>query len=316
VHEWVPDGRWLALNRAAGATLNVVLAACLAWFVAALVLIVPSDSPALTAVRTSAILGSLVEARPPEGRVGVVVLRSGLVPGVNGPLVLAEPVSLAAAKAPSVLAARASVLQVRSTACDKELAGTGWVAGPGVILTNAHVVAGSRRSFLAGGPGYDGAPATVTAFDPVDDIAALVLDDPGVPLPPVLPLVARVQHGESGAVIGFPQGGEQQVIPARIDRVASYDVEPLGGGAPVAAPVLALRAAVEPGDSGGPILSLDGSVLGMVVAKGIGQRVDAAYGVASSDLLRAVADGARRVPVSAGACLTDAEYTTPAGSIR
>lgn len=310
VEELLSLGQWRVVDRAGGALLNMFIVACIAWFVAALATIVPGDSPALSTMRSSAVFGSLVEAVPPQGALGVLVLRSGLVPGVNGPLVLAEEPAESSASAPGVVAARASVLQVRSTACNKMVKGTGWVAGPGIIVTNAHVVAGSRKSFLAGGPSFEGAPSTVTAFDPINDIAVLVLDQGDAVLPAALRIVSRVQHGEPAAVIGFPNGGEQVVVPARIDRVADYDVEPLGGGTAQPARILAFRADVEPGNSGGPVVAEDGSVLGLVVAKGLGQRVEAAYGVASSDLLRVVSDGARRVAASTGRCLEEADLTT------
>jgi S1-C subfamily serine protease len=307
------DARALrTLDRVGGALVAVAVAACVGWFVAAVASISPGDSPALGAMRSSAVFGSLVEAVPPEGPLGAVVLRSGLIPALNGPIVLAEPPDPASAEAPAVLAARSSVLQVRSTACDRIVTGTGWVAGGGIVVTNAHVVAGTAKSFLAGGPRYEGVAATVTAFDPINDIAVLVVDDPvqAQRLPPALRVVPRVQHGEPGAVIGFPRGGEQRVSPARVDRVASYQVEPLGGGAPVSASVLAFRAEVEPGNSGGPLVAEDGSVLGLVVAKALGQRNPAAYGVPSIDLLRTVASGAARQPVDTGRCLTDADLTT------
>jgi S1-C subfamily serine protease len=262
-------------------------------------------------MRSSAVFGALVEAVPPQGPLGVVVLRSGLVPALNGPLVLAEEPDPASATTPAVLAARASVLQVRSTACERIVTGTGWVAGNGLVVTNAHVVAGTKRSFLSGGPTYHGAAATVTAFDAVNDIAVLALD-PGqsARLPAALRIVQRVEHGEPGAVIGFPKGGQQTAEPARIDRVAPYDVEPLTGGTAVAANILAFRAKVQPGNSGGPVVAEDGSVLGVVVAKALGQRTEAAYGVPSSDLLKVIAQGASRIPASTGRCLEPEELTT------
>ncbi|MCW2928192.1 MAG: MarP family serine protease [Thermoleophilia bacterium] len=314
VDELFSDERAAIANRVGGAVVAVMVAVCLGWFVAALAEIVPSESATMRALRGSATLGTLVDAVPPQGSLGALVLRSGLAPSVNGPLVLAEVPDPAAAAAPGVLAARSRVLQVRSTACDSIVTGTGWVAGAGIVVTNAHVVAGSKQSFLAGGPSYQGAKAVVTAFDPINDVAVLTLS-PGTTqvLPAPLPVVARVRHGESAAVIGYPLGGEQKIVPARVDRVASFDVEPLGGGAPQVAPIFALRADVLPGNSGGPVVALDGSVLGLIVAKGLGQRIDAAYGVASRDLLPIIAEGSRRIPVSTGGCLEESDLITEKG---
>lgn len=298
-------------DKVGGMVVNTFVAATIGWFVAALASIAPGDSPTLSAMRSSAVFGALVEAVPPQGALGVVVLRSGLVPALNGPLVLAEDPDPASATKPEVLEARRSVLQVRSTACNRIVTGTGWVAGPGIVVTNAHVVAGSRKSFLSGGPQYTGAAATVTAFDPINDIAVLVLDaGQNAQLPPVLRIVQRVQHGEPAAVIGFPLGGLQTAEAARIDRVASFDVEPLTGGATSPANILAFRAKVQPGNSGGPVVAEDGTVLGLVVAQALGQRTEAAYGVPSADLLKAIAAGSSRVPAATGRCLEESELTT------
>lgn len=306
VEQLVGEGSRQVVDRAGGALLNFGIAIAVAWFVAALMAIVPGSSPAIERMRSSVVLGSLVSAVPPEGDLGVLVLRSGLVPSVNGPLILAEPPEPVSATLPAVLAAEASVLQVRSTACDQIVTGTGWVAGPGIVVTNAHVVAGTRRSFLAGGPEFAGAPARVTAFDPVNDVAVLVLEAGSARLPEPLPIVPRVRHGERAAVIGFPEGGRRQVVAARIDRVATYEVDRIDGTEGGSAQVLALRAKVEPGNSGGPIVAEDGSVLGLVVSKALGQRTEGAYGVASADLLRVVAEGAARRSVETGPCLRDA----------
>jgi S1-C subfamily serine protease len=104
-------------------------------------------------------------------------------------------------------------------------------------------------------------------------------------------------------VIGFPFGRAQRVVPARVDRVVDDEVTPIRGGPSQAARVFAFRGDVEPGNSGGPVLDLQGRVLAIVVAKGIGQRVDAGYGVAAADLGGILAQGARRLPVSTGDCI-------------
>lgn len=290
-------------DRLAGAVVNVTYAMVVAWFVGAVASIVPGESSALNAVRSSASLGALVETVPPQGSLGVLVLRSGLVPGLNGPLVLAEPPDPLSATTPAVLAARSSVLQVRGTACGRIVTGTAWVAAPGLLLTNAHVVSGHQQTYLAGGPRFDGLKATVTAYDPLNDIAVLV-PERDLQLPP-LPLATTVRHGQAAAVVGFPRGGEQSVVPARIDRVAPYELQPLHGGTLQEARVLAFRADIAPGNSGGPIVSEDGHALGMVVAEAVGQRVDAAYGVASEQLRPLLAAGSRREPVQTGPCLSE-----------
>jgi S1-C subfamily serine protease len=273
--------------------------------------VAPADSPILASVRSSGILGLLTQGVPPNGTLGSIVLRAGVVPSLNGPIVLADEPLPEYATTPGVLAAQPSVLQVAGEACGSIITGTGWVAGPGLIVTNAHVVAGQRETTLSGGPGYEGFRATVTAFDPVNDVAVLTAD--GQALPPAIPLNRAWKHGQPAAVIGFPRGGIRRVMPARIDRVARWPTEPLGGGKQVDAPILAFRAEVQHGNSGGPVLAEDGTALGLVVAKGLGQRIEAAYGVASADLQPILVQGAHRQPVSTGPCLTPEDEITGGG---
>lgn len=288
------------LDRSIGVCINLVLAIVFAWYIAAIASVVPGDSKGLESVRSAAIMNALVERVPPQGTLGSLVLRSGFLPAINGPLVIAEAPDQTFASAPAVLAARASVVQVRGVACNQLVTGTAWVVGSGLLLTNAHVVAGETQTAIAGGPSLQGALATVTAFDPVHDVAVLAIDRQ---LPPALPLAPVAPHGTPAAVIGFPFGNDQRIIPARIDRVAEFDTEPLTGGPEQPTRVLAFRGDVEPGNSGGPVLDLQGRVLGIVVAKGLGQRVDAGYGVSASDLGSIINEGARRRAVSTGACI-------------
>lgn len=289
------------LDRVGGAVSALVCSIALAWFIGAVASVAPADSGVLRAVRASAMLGALSQAVPPNGSLGAVVLRSGLVPSLNGPLVLAAEPDPASARTPGVLAAQASVLQVTGEACGKVVTGTAWVAGPGLVVTNAHVVAGQRETRLSGGPQYEGFPAQVTAFDAAHDVAVLTAD--GQALPPIIPLADAITHGQPAAVIGFPRGGIRRIVPARIDRIATWDTEPVGGGSPAPVPVLAFRAEVQHGNSGGPVLDEQGRALGLVVAKGLGQRIEAAYGIGSADLRPILVTGARRVPADTGPCI-------------
>lgn len=289
-------------DRIGGVVVASGAALFLAWLIGAVASITPADSAILRAVRSSTLLSTLGDVVPANSSFGAVVLRSGLVPSLNGPLVLAEPPDDASTRTPGVLRAQQSVLQVSGEACGVRVTGTAWVAGPGLIVTNAHVVSGQLETYLSGGPEYEGFPARVTAFDPVADVAVLTAE--GHALPPAIPIsLGEVRHGQRAAVIGFPKGGIRRIVPARMDRVATWSVDPVGGGAPVPTPVLAFRAEVQHGNSGGPILAEDGSALGLVVAKGLGQRIEAAYGVAARDLHAILTRGAARQPVSTGPCI-------------
>src|SRR5262249_17030046 len=106
---------------------------------------------------------------------------------------------------------RASIVRVSGRACDQIQDGSGWIAAPGVVITNAHVVAGEHATSVtdADGRGHD---ATVVEFDPKRDIAVLSAPDLSAP---ALSLV-QGHAGAVGAVYGHPGGGALVVSPARI----------------------------------------------------------------------------------------------------
>ncbi|MBC7461354.1 MAG: trypsin-like peptidase domain-containing protein [Thermoleophilia bacterium] len=287
-------------DRVVGFAINLGLALVFAWYIAAIALVVPGTSKGLESVRAASLMNVIVEQVPPQGTLGALVLRSGFLPAINGPIVIAEAPEDAFARAPAVIAARRSVVQVRGIACNQLVTGTAWVVGPGLLMTNAHVVAGEVQTAIAGGPSLQGSYATVTAFDPVNDLAILSIDRQ---LPAALPLAPVAPHGTPAAVIGFPFGQEQQVVAARVDRIADFQAEPITGGPSQPARIFAFRGDVEPGNSGGPVIDLQGRVLAIVVAKGLGQRVDAGYGVSASDFGRIIAEGSDRRAVSTGECL-------------
>lgn len=293
------------VDRSLGAALNVGVAVVMAWFIAAVASVLPSDAAVVSAVRGSVVGRALVGGLPPQGSLGTVVLRSGLVPGLNGPLVLAEAPDPASVRSPGVAAAARSVLFVQGVACDELVTGSAWVGAPGLLVTNAHVVAGQGSTYVATGPDERPVLARVTAFDPIDDVAVLAVDDPVIAQLPALPLAREIVHGSSAAVIGFPRGGPRRTTPARVDRVGRYTTHPVGDGPLTEVPVLAVRGRVQAGNSGGPIVAADGRVVGLVVATGLGQRVEVIYGVAASDVAPVLAEGARRAQVPTGRCLDE-----------
>src|SRR5690606_6585419 len=122
------------------------------------------------------------------------------------------PPSPAAARDPDVRAAAASVVRVRGSACGLGVEGSGWVAAPELVVTNAHVVAGQKDTVVIGGDGAQH-EVRVLAYVPRNDLA--VLRAPGLAAAP-LALVERPRRGTAGAVIGYPAGGPLTVRPARL----------------------------------------------------------------------------------------------------
>ena len=134
--------------------------------------------------------------------------------------------------------------------------GSGWIVRPGLVVTNAHVVAGidAPRVDRRGGRGYE---ARVVSFDAHNDVA--ILRVPGLQGRPLV----RVDptRGEPGALLGFPENGPYRVIPVRMGRKAKIGSRDAYGRIELARSIVALRGDVKPGNSGGPVVSRDGGVL-------------------------------------------------------
>ena len=193
-------------------------------------------------------------------------------------------------------AVRASVVKVTGHACHQIQEGSGWVAAPGVVVTNAHVVAGERAATVedAAGGAHD---ARIVAFDPVRDLA--VLDVDGFAAPPLLLATGAV--GDEGAVYGHPGGGPLQMSPARVGEeilAVGTDIYRTGSSK---RHVYVLAAALAPGDSGGPLVDTRGDVIGVAFA------IDPAnagtsYALTTAEV-RAVLPTAGTSPVDTGGCL-------------
>ncbi|MCX6502630.1 MAG: MarP family serine protease [Microbacterium sp.] len=166
---------------------------------------------------------------------------------------------------PALNAAAQSVARVAGTAfaCGQNLTGTGFVIAEDRVVTNAHVVAGVRDPVveLPGRPAQDG---TIVYFDPVDDLAVIAVDvqDAGV-----LPLSEVLAVGDSGVIDGYPNGGPFTTGEAVVRSAGSAQVPDIYDRATAAREIYALQATVQPGNSGGPLLTRDGRVAGVVFAR-------------------------------------------------
>jgi S1-C subfamily serine protease len=174
--------------------------------------------------------------------------------------------------------------------------GSGWVAAPGVVVTNAHVVAGEQDTtvLLRGqGPGLG---AEAIAFVPHDDVA--ILRVPGLQAP-ALRLAASPAVGTSGAILGFPLDGPFDVRPGRLGVTREVIAQDAYGRGPVRRSITTFRGTVRPGNSGGPVVGTDGRVLTTVFA-GAKSAARSGYGVPNQVVSRAVQTTSGSV--STGAC--------------
>jgi S1-C subfamily serine protease len=154
-----------------------------------------------------------------------------------------------------------SVVRIEGQACDEIQQGSGFVAGPGLVVTNAHVVAGERTTsvFTTDGRRFD---ATVIAFDPRVDLAVLRVASDG------LPALSRstAQVDDTGAVFGHPRGGALREAPARIAQEINARGTDIYRTASTERDVFVLAARLQPGDSGGPLVDQRGRVVGVAFA--------------------------------------------------
>lgn len=200
---------------------------------------------------------------------------------------------------PDVVDAQSSVLKVRGTnACGSGLEGSGFLYSEGRLMTNAHVVAGVRQPEVELGDGTS-VTATVVHYDPDIDVAVLALDDADLPHL-VFDLEAGPQDGV--AIVGYPQDGPYDVQAGRIrseQRLRSPDIY---GEGTVIREVFSLRGLVRAGNSGGPILSSEGDVVGLVFAASVTDR-DTGYALTADQVAESAARGlTAQEAVGTGAC--------------
>lgn len=293
-----------------GAVATVLAVSMLVWFLAGAVR-GGAQTPLARAVGTSRIISTIdrfVPAQTARLFAGFQsVLDSEGFPRVfDG--VRAEPIAPIAPPNPQlavgagVLRAAGSVVKITGVAssCNREQEGSGWVVAPGRVVSNAHVVAGTNLEHVrvqGVGRSYD---AQVVIFDPKRDLS--VLSVPGLPARAVT-LGASLSRSGGAVVAGFPLNGPYELDPARVRDVIIATGADIYGTPGVVRQVYSLDARVQPGNSGGPLLSPSGQVVGIVFARSLDD-TNTGYAL-TLDEARPVLDAAEgsSAPVSTGACV-------------
>jgi S1-C subfamily serine protease len=282
------------VDGAGGALLIAALALGLAWMFGAVALHAPGAGELRRDVQRSLILGRLNELLPPSGPIINALNRVDPRPSVNGPAPSVPPPSKGVVNDPDVNAAGNSVVKVLGTACGLGVEGSGWMAVPGLVVTNAHVVAGEDDTSVVTRNGLH-VGATPVHYDPSNDLAVLRVP---LNLPP-LQVVRGPKAGTNGAVLGFPENGPFRLAAARLgstQRVISQDSY---GRGPVTREMTSLRGTVISGNSGGPLVDLHGRVLTTVFAATTSGQAGG-YGVPNDVVTQALSQSNN--PVSTGAC--------------
>jgi S1-C subfamily serine protease len=298
-------GRWTSRADAiGGAVVATVVAAIAMWFIALTLSNVPL-SPFSRAVNSSSVLRTIdtYAPRPPAALAQLrgLLNRSGFPeafatlrpPAVSGP----PP---EAAKNPEVLRAANATLQIQSRGCGGVLFGSGFPVAGDLVITNAHVVAGSRRHEVITNKGIR-APASVVYFDPRRDLALLSVPDLSVR--PLRLAGAAARRGQEAVVIGYPSGGLQKVIGARVvQRVQPEAPDIYARPQEGRRDIYVLHAKVRKGVSGGPVVDLRGRPIGVVFAASTVEPTEG-YALTNAEVRRALDrnKGSRR-PVSVGGC--------------
>jgi S1-C subfamily serine protease len=283
-----------AVDGALGAVLTACVGLPIAWVLGALAL---QSAPDIRRdVQRSAILRQLNAVLPPTGPLLNTLRALDLLPRIDGPEARVSAPRQGITRDPDIAAARPSVVKILGSACGVGVEGSGWVARPGVVVTNAHVVAGQDDTRILPGGREPGLDAQAIHFDPRNDLA--VLRVPGLDAP-ALDVAADPPPGTSAAILGFPLNGPYDVRAGRLGQTREVVSQDAYGRGPVRRRIVAMRGAVRSGNSGGPMVDGRGRVVATIFAASTsGPR--GGYGVPNAVVRSALADA--RAPVSTGPC--------------
>jgi S1-C subfamily serine protease len=282
-----------------GALLLAAFAIGIVWVGAAAITQSRANKELRREIQASFVVHQLNALLPPSAGVLDALSRIDPVPQINGPAPNVPAPDSAIAGDPDVQRATQSTVRVVGSACGYGIEGSGWVANPGIVVTNAHVVAGETDTavqMLGNGPQTLAQPIW---FDSKNDLAILYV--PGLLAPP-LELVTDTEKGTSGAIIGYPLNGPLDVQPARIGATTTVVSDDIYGAGPVTRRMTTFRGIVRHGNSGGPIVDDAGRVRTTVFAAKSDSDNTRGYGVPGQQIAQALARADINRPVSTGNC--------------
>jgi S1-C subfamily serine protease len=295
-----------------GVAVQLVVVLVAAWLLATPLTSSAGQPNLAAAVRGSRVLGQVNDYAPEwlktvPKRLSSLLDTSGLPqvlePFSRTPVVAVAAPDSALANNPVVANTEPSVVKIRAIApsCQKVLEGSGFVLSPDRVMTNAHVVAGANSVTVeASGNPYD---ATVVSYDPTVDIA--ILSVPNLPSGPLAFADAAVpaKSGTEAIVMGYPGGGGFNATPARIREEITLNGPDIYKNATINRDVYTVRANVEQGNSGGPLLDLNGQVLGVVFGAAVDDN-DTGFVLTAKEVAAQLAHIGDTAPVSTGTCVS------------
>ncbi|KUO23137.1 MarP family serine protease [Streptomyces dysideae] len=255
-----------------GAVANSVAVLIVAW-VAASVLAASSSSLVTSSIRDSRLLGTVQDTMPDTtpawfSRATSALTEAGF-PQVFNPFENESTAEVAKPTGDSVTAAatnaaKLSTVKVEGISGTQGREGSGFVYAPEHVMTNAHVVAGiDEPSVRVGGVGqaYE---SRVVLFDPAKDVAVLYVPDLRAP---VLSFDDDAARGDSAVVAGYPEDGDLNLQAATVANRVQATGQNIYNDGTVSREIYSIRSTVRPGNSGGPLLTTDGRVFGVVFAR-------------------------------------------------
>jgi S1-C subfamily serine protease len=282
-----------SIDSVAGAVLGVLAGVLICWAVGAVLLYLPGQSELRKSVQESAILSRINDEFPPE-RLLETLERVDPIGVFAGPPAIVAPPDSRLARDPDVVAAAKSVVRVTGIACGLGVEGSGWIVRPGLVVTNAHVVAGIGTPRVDRRDG-NARPAAVVVFDETNDVA--VLRVPGLGGRALA--VAEPERGVGVVLLGYPGNGPLTLTPGRLGGTRDLLSRNAYGRGPVRRSITTIRGVIEPGSSGGPGVDAHGRVRTTVFARQPGSR--GGFGIPPDVVLGRVRKAARE-PVPETAC--------------
>ncbi|MBK3577810.1 MarP family serine protease [Streptomyces sp. MBT65] len=287
-----------ALDATGGALVNVLAMLLVAWLIGSA--LAGTTLPTLgKEVRSSKVLLGVSRALPSQADTWFADFSSVLAqngfpqvfsPFANEPINDVQPPDPALASSAVATRAQQSIVKVMGTAqsCGKVLEGSGFVFGDRRVMTNAHVVGGvDEPTVQIGGQGrkYD---AKVVLYDWHRDIA--VLDVPDLKARSLKFATKDATSGNSAIVAGFPENGSYDVRAARVRGRITANGPDIYHRGTVRRDVYSLYATVRQGNSGGPLLTPEGKVYGVVFAKSLDDP-DTGYALTADEIQEDIVKG-------------------------
>ena len=294
-----------AINRVLGAVFAAVASALVASMVAFSIgsLGIPFLSPAIA---SSTVVSGIDSITPDPVKALMAELRSvavqqglpRIVDAFTGPT---PDAAEADTSSPALAVAAQSVVRITGTAyaCGQSQSGSGFVVSDGRVITNAHVVAGVGEPVVET-PAGETMAGEIVYFDPVDDLA--IISVPGLGALP-LTVGANLPAGSGAAADGYPFGGPYVSDPTQVISIGTINVADIYGQDPTPRQVYTLASDVQQGESGGPLLSESGLVVGVVFAKA-SNTDNVGYALALEEVQPVISQApGLSSPVSSGTCV-------------